>query len=318
MRMATERRVRLKYTENDCYIELWQVIDSSNKHDRYVGRYTAGGGEWVKISDPLGYCEMDYSFSPDVVFILCDKNGKELFRSRNGDGSANFNTYEKEAHKQFNKYAEEAGLNTKVEDVHAMFLAHFFSGDPVGGLNEWLMSYQDPDLYPEAKDYHENWTQFDIDTVREPEILKTYTYLGEEFKIKRVHYKHRYCGVEWSTLYSGEYYIGDEFDSTTHGTMYSRREAARLLTDAIELNHPNRYSVSVVKNMQPWGVDEPYYKEIRYNIGRAWEYLADDDLHRAHIDKMVQTEKEKSHFYGSYSEIQKDYPDCDRDWSYMP
>lgn len=316
--MATERRVRLKYPENDSYIELWQDIDSPNNHARYVGRYTADGGEWVKICDPLGYCEMDHSFGPDVVFIVCDKKGNELFRSCNGDGSAKFNTYEQEAHEQFKKYAEEAGLNTKVEDVHAMFLAHYFSGNPVGGLNEWLMSYQDPDLYPEANDYPENWTQFDVDTVGEPEILKTYTYLGEKWKIERVHYKHRYCGVEWSSLFSGEYFIGDEFDATTHGTMYCKRQAAKMLTAAIKKNHPDRYSVSIVKKEEPWGSKEAYYRERRYKIQYAWEYLADNNLHRDHIDKMLLEEQQKSHFYGSYSEIQKDYPECVRDWSFMP
>ena len=313
--MERERRVRLKYPENDSFIELWQEVESPRK---FVGRYTGGLGEWVKICDPLGYCEMDYSFGPDEVFIVCDKKGNELFRSRNGDGSAHFNTYEKEAHEQFAKYAEEAGLKTKVEDVHAMFLAHYISGNPVGGLNEWLMSYQDPDLYPQADDYPENWTQFDIDTVGEPEVLKTYTYLGETWKIERVHYKHRYCGVEWSSLFSGEYYIGDEFDTTTHGTMYCKRQAAGLLTVAIKANHPNRYSVSVVKKLEPYGSSDPYYKERRYKIERAWEYLADGDLHRKHIDKALQEEKAKSHFFGSYEEIQKVYPECVRDWSYTP
>lgn len=313
--MERERRVRLKYPENDSYIELWQDVDSPGK---YVGRYTGGPGEWVRICDPLGYCEMDYSYGPDDVFIVCDHKGNELFRSRNGDGSSTFNTLEREAHEQFAKYAKEAALDVKVENTHAMFLAHYFSGYPVGGLNEWLMSYQDPDLYPEAKDYAENWTQFDVDAVGEPDVLKTYEYLGETWKIERIHYKHRYCGVEWDVLYSGEYYIGDEFDRNTHGTMYCRRQAAKLLTDAIKTNHPETYSVSVVNKVELWGSAEPYYKERRYNIERAWEYLAGDNLHREFIDKMVCEERAKTHFFGNSAEVQKAYPDCVRDWNFMP
>lgn len=309
-----ERKVTLYQDENDCFLELWKIVGTR----KYVGRYTQPG-EWVAVSDPLGYCEMDYRYPDDDVFIVCDKNGKELFCTKNGDGTAQFHTLEREAHEQMKKYMEETGFKIKVENPHAMFLAHALSGQPVGSLNSWLCSFQDPTMYKEAEDYAENWVYFLTEKVGEPEILNTYQYLGSTYHIERQHYKHKICDAKWSTIYAGGFYIGDEYDNGIVGTMYTESQACKLLTDAIKGNHPEKWVLSYVEERRPYGSDEKIYTEHKVKTNYAWEVLVGGrnprkiKLRRDNIDALVEKEKKKSSFFDDYKEAAAVYPELIRD-----
>ena len=138
---------------------------------------------------------MDYPFHDDTVFIVCDQDENELFRSRNNDGSADFNTHEQEAHEQWKKYSEANHPRIKLENPHMNFYAHWATGEPTGSLNQWLLSFQDPDLYPEARDYPENWLAH-YEQIGEPEVLSCYVYLGEKRQIEKIQYRHLHCGKE--------------------------------------------------------------------------------------------------------------------------
>ena len=307
-----ETKVRIKRQENDSCVELWQLVDNPHK---YVGRYTCGPAEWVKVCDPLGYCEIDYAFGSDDVFIVCDQKGNELFRSRNGDGSANFNTLEREAHEQMAAYLKDHDLPVHIVNTHAQYLAHAFSGAPVGRFEDWLCSFQDPDLYKEARDYPENWIYYDIEEIS-GERLKTFTHLGTEYEIERADYRHKYCGKTFSKVYSAGFYIGAIWDDTTIGTMYTKAQAAKILTDAIKSNFPGRNIVSVVEEYKGYGDENGYRRQKNYSIKYAWEVIANGDYHRKFIDKAAAEEKEKTRFYDGYEAIKRVYPDCIRDYSY--
>ena len=97
-----EYRVKYFQKENDCYVELWKVVGKQ----AYIARYTYGPKRWCRVSDPLGYCELDSAFNDDDVFIVCDSKGKELFRTRNGNGTSDFNTPKQEAFAQWANYCK--------------------------------------------------------------------------------------------------------------------------------------------------------------------------------------------------------------------
>lgn len=307
-----ERKVKIYRQENDSFIELWRLVDCPQ---RYVGRYTGGPGEWVKICDPLGYCEMDYTYPPDDVFIVCDQKGNELFRSRNGDGSAHFKKLEQEARDQMAEYLKDHDIGIVVANPHAQYFAHWVSGAPVGRFEDWLCSFQDPDLYPEANDYPENWIYYDVEEIG-GECLKRFTHLGTEYEIERVDYKHKYCGKTFSYVYAAGYYIGAIWDHSTIGTMYTKHQAAKILTEAIRKNFPDRYVISAVETYKGYGDDKGFSAQKNYKIEHAWEVLAKNDLHRKYIDAMAAEEAEYSHFFGDYEDIRKEYPDCIRSYHY--
>ena len=301
-------KVKLYREENDCFIEVWQIVGT----DRFIGRYTRPG-RWVRLSDPLGYCEMDYPFHDDTVFIVCDQSGNELFRSRNDDESAEFNTNEQEAHEQWAKYSEANHPRVKLENPRMNFFAHWATGEPAGSLNQWILSFQDPDLYPEARDYPENWLAR-IEQVGEPEVLSSYVYLGEERFIEKIRYRHLYCKQEWYKYYSGDYYIGSDFDESRVGTMYTKGQARKVLTDAIRSHFPTEQHISFIERQDDDSSCSPCVRQRIIQAENAWEHLAHGIYHRAYIDEAVRKERERSSFYGNLREIRKVYPDCMEDW----
>lgn len=87
-------KVKLKFYENDEFIELWEVIKKGKP--QYIGRYTYGIPYWIYVSDPLGYCENSHPLEDDIKVIVCDDNNKELFATSNVEC---LNSY-----KKFKKY----------------------------------------------------------------------------------------------------------------------------------------------------------------------------------------------------------------------
>ena len=317
-----EYRVKFHSEEDDSYVELWQIVGKK----KYIARYTGGPKHWCYVSDPLGYREMDSSISKDVTVIVCDQNGNELFSTSNADSSVDFNTPKQEAFEQWSKYAKKHSPHVTVENQSALFFEHWATGTPVGNFNSWLLSFQDPELYPEAKDYAENWLYCSKEQVGEYETLAEYTYLGEKKKIERGRFRHTICGVEWDEYYSGDYFIGHDFDSSKIGTMYSEAEARRILSEAIKSNFPDALYISFVHQYTPYGQNETYYKQENIRIERAWERIAAPDshdgrgpknLHRSFIDAEAAKEREHSRFFKNFAEVEKVYPSCVRDYNFL-
>ena len=317
-----EYRVTIHSEEDDSYVELWQLVGQ----EKYIARYTYGPKRWYYVSDPLGYRELNHAIKDDVIIIVCDRNGNELFRTNNADGSADFNTPKQEAFARWAKYAKEQNHGVCVENQSAQFFAHWATGAPVGDFNQWLLSFQDPDRYEEAKDYAENWLWCRNKQVGEFETLAEYTYLGEVKKIERGHFRHKICGVEWNEYYAGDYLIGHDFDSSKVGTMYSEAEARKILTAAIRENFPEARVLSMVRAYTPYGQKEIYYKEELVRVEYAWERIAAPDssdgrgpknLRRDFIDAETAKEREHSRFFGSFEAVKEAYPGCLRDYNFI-
>ena len=317
-----EYRVKFHSEENDSYVELWQIVGK----EKYIARHTHGLKHWCYVSDPLGYREPEYSIQKDVTVIVCDQSGKELFRTNNADDSVDFNTPKQEAFAQWKKYVEDMKPHVIVENQSAQFFVHWATGTPVGSFNQWLLSFMDPDLYEEAKDYAENWLWCMKERLGDFETLAEYSYLGERKKIERGHFRHKVCGVEWDEYYAGDYFIGYDFDNSKIGTMYSEAEARRILTEAIKSNFPDARCISMVRSYTPYGQGETYHKQERIRIENAWERIAapnssdgrgSKNLHRCFIDAEVAKEREQSRFFKGFAEIKKVYPNCIQDYNFL-
>ena len=317
-----EYRVKFYSEEDGSYVELWKLVDQ----EKFIARHTWGPKCWYYVSDPLGYRELDHPMRDDVTVIVCDQNGNELFRTSNADDSVNFNTPKQEAHEQWAKFVENTKTEIVTENQSAQFMAHWMLGTPVGRFNDWLLSFQDPELYEGARDYPENWLHCRNEQVGEFETLAEYTYLGETKKIERGHFRHMICGAEWDEYYSGNHFIGHTFDDSHVGTMYSEIEARRILSAAIKSHFPEARVLSVVHEYTPKKDGPAYYKEEHLRAEYAWERIAAPNspdgrgrknLRRSFIDAEAAKEREHSRFFATFEQIKAIYPDCIRDYNFL-
>ena len=310
-----EIQVKLYCPENDSYVELWKIVGK----DQYIGRFTYGQKQWVYVCDPLGYCEIDGVISNDITVIVCDQEGTELFRTNNGDGSANFNTPKEEAFAQWKSFTEQSLINATVEDQNVLFYVHWATGDPAGKFNDWLLSFKDPDAYPEAKDYQENWLYCMAENIGEPEQLSTYAYLGEELHIERVRCRHKVCGAVWSEYYSGGQFIGTDFDESICGPMYAEGTAKRLAKEAIRTHFAAYENVSVVSKCGP--PTASYYVQHNLRLSEAADYLLNGNFHKDAVDAAVAAEAKKTQFFKcgfrGIEAIRAIYPDCVEDHHFL-
>lgn len=307
-----EYKVKIVKEENDSYVELWALADCKG----YVGRLTYGGGCWYHVCDPKGYCELDHIFKAEDVFIVCGPDWTELFRSSNGDGTAGFNTLRQEADEQWLRYKEECKAAEIVPENESLnLMLHWVTGEPAGGLNEWLMTFQDPDLYEKARDYPENWTMFRTEEIGKV-ILKTFTFLGRKFEICRIRNRHTVCGVEWDEYWSADHYIGADFDRNHIGTMYPKREARKIVRDAIRSNFPGKERIVAATHMYPNDKDGGYWYAKHVKITEAAETLIGQDFHRDHIEKVAEEERKHSSFYLDMDAAEADHPGCVKDYSF--
>ena len=81
--LRKEVRVQLLYTEVNDYQELWKVVGE----EKYYSRYTYGLPKWYSVCDPLGYAELNQTLPEDIIFIVCDDEGNELFGLSNLEGA---------------------------------------------------------------------------------------------------------------------------------------------------------------------------------------------------------------------------------------
>lgn len=193
-----EIRVQLYRGENDNYVELWKTVEKINGKHKYYGRYTYGDeGTWYSVCDPLGYCELNAPMADSVIFICCDDSGNEVIRYSNADGNK-LPKFENVIKREWDKVKEKLQHNT--EDFTKNFWAKCWNGDTTMKINQWLLSYKDPELYPEkANDYDENWTGCwaEKEIAYEPIPNTEFEYLGHKYQFTKVKHKHEYCGVEW-------------------------------------------------------------------------------------------------------------------------
>ncbi|MBE5046134.1 MAG: hypothetical protein U0M63_12550 [Alistipes onderdonkii] len=79
-----EKKVRLHHVDAGFCLEVWEVKREKGKPQYYVGRETVGQRQWTTLCDaPDGYCEPWYAISRKVVFILCDRQWREIGRDGN-------------------------------------------------------------------------------------------------------------------------------------------------------------------------------------------------------------------------------------------
>lgn len=299
MAYSREYSIKLLKHENDNYDELYIT---AGREKKYFVRDTHSGG-WYTVCDPLGYCERNSYVSKSVLFHVCDKNGKRLFDSSNADiSSASYPCLRVLAKEKWNevakKYTEAPTQNNELE-----FLAYAFGGNSVNSLDNWLLSFQDPDLYgDEANLLPENWIYF-----REKELnretLDTFEYLGEKYLIEKVSYQHTVCNVKWTEYYSAGIQMTTEFDNSKIGTMYSKREAENIIYKLLKTVYKgNKVWSMMVNNEIP-----KYARQISFDD--AARNLINGDLHRNHIKKVVEAEKKNHTFFDTQADVKAVYND---------
>ena len=306
--MSKRIKVQLVRGEDDNYNELWKVV----KEKKYYCRNTWGKGTWYYVCDPLGYCELDREVENDVVFIVCDENGNELFESSNGGKS--FPKFETVVKEKWNEVKKSITHNT--ENLTANFWSMCYDGTTTMEVNKWLISFKDPDLYGDkAKDYDENWTgcwaekEIGYETIPGSE----FEYLGHKYQFTKVTHKHDYCGVEWVEFVCTDspyvvdtewakdrnfiktyMYMGNWFDDSKYGMMYDKGTAEKLVTNALETIFP----------LDEFGYGKLYYVYIneentwcpcQFMTKKYWEVakiLMGNDFHRENINRICENIKE--------------------------
>lgn len=301
MQYSKEYSIRLLVHENDSYNELY--ITTGREKKKYFVRDTSLGG-WYTVCDPLGYCERDCFVSKSVLFHVCDKNGKRLFDSSNADDSSSYPCLRVLAKKKWCEVAKKY-TNSPTQDNEIEFLAYAFSGNSVNRLDNWLLSFMDPDLCEDRTDLlPENWIYCRAEKLS-CETLDSFNYLGEEYLIEKVTYRHTVCGVEWTEYYSAEIQMATDFDSSKVGPMYSERDARRIVNKALE----TLYKGNRVWTIVSWSkeTDTKYAQKI--SLDEVARKLINGDLHRSHIDKVIEEEKKHRTFFETQTDVKSVYND---------
>ncbi|WP_346961315.1 hypothetical protein [Clostridium sp.] len=316
-----EVQVQLNRTEDGNYNELWKVVGENQYYARHVYH---GQGIWYYVSDPLGYCELDYPVKDDTIFTICDSKGNELFRNSNANEP--FPTLEIVTMNEWNKVKEKYSVIT--EDTEKDFWTEAIFGETTMELNQWLLSFKDPQLYSkeiaEMYGYDENWIYGRSEEL-ENAVIHEYEYLGNKYAIYKIKIKHKICEVEWyefkaGSLKMGEYegyikFFGSWFDVKNIGTMYSKRQAKELVTKALITIYPKKYDWSRLSTVikQEW-ISEGY--ERKYKYVDATELLLKGNYNRKFVSEIIEKEKRNNTFYSEDDpKLLEDYPKLIRDYS---
>ncbi len=309
-----EIKVRLYRSEDDNYIELWKVINPEKGKTQYYGRYMHNNeGLWIYVADPLGYCERDHNVPDDVVFILCDENGKEYYRYSNADENP-LPTLEEVIKAEWNKV--KGSITHNAENYAKDFLTEVKCGETTLSLNQWLLSFKDPDLYQKAIadmfGYDDNWlygTKSGKEIKYEPISGTVFSYLGHEYQFTAVTCKHDICGVEWIEYkctdapyivedwnhrvksYGND--VGNYYDATKIGTMYDIRTARQLVADALMKIYPQAERNASLLYVKKSGCKIL----LKLSYEEAAEILLGGELHRSKVLELIESEKQKNHFH---------------------
>lgn len=313
--MTKEIKVCLYANENDDYNELWKVIGT--EEEKYYARTMWNNeGTWYYVADPLGYCELDRPVPNDVTFIMCDDKGNECFRYNNGQANP-LPTFATVIKLQWNRVKDNILHN--VEDVKSDFWAECIRGETTRKLNQWLISFKDPDIYgSKAKDYDENWfgCWHNTETEYTPIENSEFMYLGNKYQFVKVHHKHDICNVEWETFeccdspiqmgwWGTESHpqiqsymeLGNWFDDSIYGTMYDKRTARERIAEKLLEIFPKEREYGTllfVRKNEPdkWCIASAYCWEKGY--GECAEMLINGDYHVDNISDLTQNIKART------------------------
>lgn len=293
-------RVYLYATANDSYVELWKVVNQ----DDFIARYVFGAKTWCYVSDPLGYCELDYQMSDDIDVIVCTPEGKELFATRNGDGTSQFPTMEAAIKKEFAAYRKE----------HPEIIPCDQEG--YQRFKRWLLSFKDPEKYGiHAKGYEDNWVYSDAEKTKETTI-KEWDYLGYTCSLEAVSYRHKFCGKEWTVMASRDKTIGYIFDDSQMGPMYSESEARDIIMDSLRVHFGDARAVSV-----PVHICGDNYAQRNIRMYEATNILLEGNYRREFVKAAAEKEKIKSNFFregiSGIDDIRAKYPECSCDYHFI-
>ena len=309
-----EFRVKLEIHENDDYVEVWKVIVKKNEKKRYFARYTYGEGEWFFVADPHGYCELDSRCPDNYVFIVCDQNGKELFRSCNGDDSRKFPPLRVLAKQKFAEFAKEHPemVGKKALDTSLELYLHWATGELHFSHDKWLLTFKDPDIYgDEARDYDENWCYCRWEETGK-KVLAKFDYVGDTYTIERQDLRHTICGKKWSEISSAGWLMATIFDESDIGTMANKTEAIKAVADMLKELYPEaKYALSYART-----VYGDYVYEERLPFSKAAELVINRDFHTRNIERIL-TEREKAvgiKFYETTMKLEAAHPDARVIW----
>ena len=316
-----ERLVRLIRPEDDNFNELWEAKNEFDYKEYFCRNVFGNNPTWYTVSDPFGYCELNSRVKDNVCFIVCDSNWNELFGTSNLTG-ADFPTFRQKVMEEWNliknNYVYDA--YDHAEDSWSQFMGH----GPVSSVDNWLLTYKDPELYgDEAKTYDENWLMY-TDEIGRTSIWD-FTYLGEGYSIYQVTYRHRICMkeyVEFWVNYSdrqkmknsnnfiklGDHHIGG------YGTMYSKREAVKIINNTINDIYPDNKLLSNIREdtfcSRP---DKKVFVERQYTKDEAASFLLNGDYHRAFVESVMANERVNHSFYlEDDQQMLIDYPELVR------
>lgn len=299
MQYSKEYSIRLLVHENDSYNELY--VTTGREKKKYFVRDTFSGG-WYTVCDPLGYCERDCFVPKSVLFHICDKKGNRLFDSSNADNSSSYPCLRVLAKKKWCEVAKKY-TSSPTQDNEAEFLAYAFSGNSVNRLDNWLLSFMDPDLCEDRTDLlPENWIYCRVEELRR-ETLDSFDYLGDKYLIEKATYRHTICGVEWVEYLSAGIQMATDFDSSKVGPMYSERDAKRIVSNSLKA----LYKGDRVWSILSWSMETDAKYARKISLDEAVRKLINGDLHRSHIDKVIEEEKRHHTFFDTQSDVKSVY-----------
>lgn len=178
---TTEKKqvfIKLHHIRSGECIEVWQSKPENGKCT-YYARDTYSGHSWSYLSDaPNGYCEKVCYVSDNIEFAVCDKKWNVILFDGNDS----------------EKYPN--GFFT-LEEMCKLKWAHIqenrFPNVTREGFSAWLDKKKPANI---SYDDSINWTSFRFETVNK-ETLSSFTWIGEEYIIIRVHQRHTLCEAEW-------------------------------------------------------------------------------------------------------------------------
>lgn len=289
-------KVQLYNTEVNSYQELWKVVGE----DKYYSRYIFGKPIWYYVADPLGYAELDRTCPDNIIFIICDMNGNELFGTSNLHG-AEFPTFDEACINEWNRI-KEAYPHCK-DNKEKDFWSQWAGNGTTIGADKWLLTFKDPSIYgDDARDYDENWIYHKVLVSREP--LSGFNYLGIKLCIFKEIWEQRTCKKqvvnyciremrEDSNITPKEYgyykFLDSWFEGES-GTMYLKAEAIKVMSDALKKIYNNE-NISKIYNSCGYS----YERFISY-IDAA-EFLLNKNWNKESVKAKIKAEKCKHSFY---------------------
>lgn len=212
----TEMKVRLHHTDTGNCLEVW-LSKTKNKKLVWLGRYTYWPHIWYYLSDaPYGYCEPCYPVNPSIEFICCDKNWNEVLRdSNNPVRHPNwFPSLEELCKTEWTKIKGEYRNTTK--DGFCDWLdAKMPKGTSYDDKINWRShryALIDPDNIIKGL----NWIKKVLHPTIKTEVLHTFKFLGETYRIVRIAKQHLLCDAIWH-----EYVVLDPDPDANYAAWYA-------------------------------------------------------------------------------------------------